>query len=605
MAAPLLQLTGVALTFGGTPLLEGADLMVSAGERLCLVGRNGSGKSTLLKIAAGLIEPDSGTTFRRADATIRYLPQEPDFSGFASVSDYVDAGLGPNDDRNAPRYLMEQLGLRRDESPAALSGGEARRAALVRVLAPSPDILLLDEPTNHLDLPAIEWLEGELAAWKGALVIISHDRRFLANLSRVTVWLDRGKLRRTERGFAAFEAWRDEVLAEEERERRKLDRKIEAEEHWMRYGVTARRKRNMRRVAGLEALRQSRRDARRVAGAVAMSAAEAERSGALVIEAKGVSKTYGGPPVVADFSTRILRGDRIGIVGPNGSGKTTLVNLLIGALAPDGGSIRLGANLQMASLDQRRESLDPDWTVSDALAGGRGDTVMIGGQAKHVVGYMRDFLFAPEQARTPLRVLSGGERGRLMLARALAKPSNVLVLDEPTNDLDLETLDVLEEMIGEYAGTVLLISHDRDFLDRVVDAVIVPEGNGKWLEYAGGYMDMLAQRGDDVRRRSVKREVKAAAPIEARLPRAPAGPAKRKLNFNERHALETLPGRIATLEAEIGRLQAVLADTTLYARDRAAFDQASSAMTAMQSELAAAEERWLKLELLRDEIENA
>lgn len=610
MAAPLLQLGGIALTFGGTPLLEGVDLMVSAGERLCLVGRNGSGKSTLLKIAAGLIEPDRGTTFRKPDATIRYLPQEPDLSGFATVSDYVEAGLGPNDDRNAPRYLMEQLGLRGDENPAELSGGEARRAALVRVLAPSPDILLLDEPTNHLDLPAIEWLEGELAGRKAALITISHDRRFLANLSRITVWLDRGKARRIERGFAAFETWRDEVLAEEERDQRKLDRKIEAEEHWMRYGVTARRKRNMRRVAGLHALRQSRRDARRAAGTVAMSAAEAERSGALVIEAKGVSKSYNGSPVVTDFSTRILRGDRIGIVGPNGSGKTTLVNLLTGALAPDSGTARLGANLQTATLDQHRESLDPDWTVSEALTSGRGDTVTIGGRAKHVVGYMRDFLFAPEQARTPLRVLSGGERGRLMLARALAKPSNVLVLDEPTNDLDLETLDVLEEMIGEYAGTVLLISHDRDFLDRIVDDVIVPEGNGKWLEYAGGYTDMLAQRGDDVRKIDIRRTgarpaVKAVVLDEVKLPRAAAAPAKRKLNFNEKHALETLPGRIAALEAEIGRLQVVLADTTLYARDRVAFDRASSAMTAMQSELAAAEERWLELELLRGEIESA
>ena len=605
MAAPLLQLSDVALTFGGTPLLEGVDLMVSAGERLCLVGRNGSGKSTLLKIAAGLVEPDSGTVFRKPDATVRYLPQEPDFFGFARVSDYVEAGLGPNDDLDAPRYLMEQLGIGGDDNPAALSGGEARRAALVRVLAPSPDILLLDEPTNHLDLPAIEWLEGELAARKGALVIISHDRRFLANLSRVTVWLDRGRVRRIERGFTEFETWRDDVLAEEERERRKLDRKIEAEEHWMRYGVTARRKRNMRRVAGLKALRQKRRDARRAAGTVALSAAEADRSGALVIEANGISKSYGGPPVVADFSTRILRGDRIGIVGPNGSGKTTLVNLLTGALAPDGGSVRLGANLQMATLDQRRESLDPGWTVNEALTGGRGDTVMVGGRAKHVVGYMRDFLFAPEQARTPLRVLSGGERGRLMLARALAKPSNVLVLDEPTNDLDLETLDVLEEMIGDYAGTVLLISHDRDFLDRVVDAVIVPEGNGKWLEYAGGYTDMLAQRGDDVRKLSVKAAVKTGVPIEAKLPRTAAAPAKRKLNFNEKHALETLPGRIATLEAEIGQLQTVLADATLYARDRVAFDRASSAMTAMQAELTAAEERWLELELKRDEIESA
>src|SRR6266404_2222975 len=437
MAPPLIQLKDIALTFGGTPLLSGVELSVSSAERVCLIGRNGSGKSTLLKIATGLVEPDHGSRFVQPGATIRYLPQEPDFAGFATTLAYVEAGLGPGDDRYQARYVLEQLGLRGDEDPARVSGGEARRAALARVLAPSPDILLLDEPTNHLDLPAIEWLERELDTRQTALVIISHDRRFITNLSRITVWLDRGKARRTERGFAEFEAWRDDVLAEEERDRRKLDRKIEAEEHWMRYGVTARRKRNIRRVAGLQALRQSRRDARRAAGTVAMSAAEAERSGALVIETSGVAKSYGSSPVVADFSARMLRGDRIGIVGPNGSGKTTLVHLLTGALAPDSGSVRLGANLQMATLDQRRESLDPDWTVSEALTGGRGDTVMIGGRAKHVVGYMRDFLFAPEQARTPLRVLSGGEGGRLMLARALAKPSNVLVLDEPTNDLDL------------------------------------------------------------------------------------------------------------------------------------------------------------------------
>jgi len=599
MAPPLLQLGGIALTFGGTPLLEGVDLAVAAGERVCLVGRNGSGKSTLLKIVAGLVEPDKGTRFLQPDATIRYLPQEPDLTGFATVADYVAAGLGPHGDGHAARYLLEQLGLTGDEDPAQLSGGEARRAALVRVLAPQPDILLLDEPTNHLDLPAIEWLERELAARQAALILISHDRRFLANLSRITVWLDRGKARRIERGFADFEAWRDDVLAQEERDFQKLDRKIEAEEHWMRYGVTARRKRNVRRVAGLQALRQHRREARRAAGTVNMAVAEAERSGTLVIEAKALGKSF-DRPVVAEFTTRIERGDRIGIVGPNGSGKTTLVNLLTGALAPDKGTVKLGANLAMATLDQRRESLNPDWSVSEALTGGRGDTVMIGGQAKHVVGYLKDFLFAPEQVRTPLRALSGGERGRLMLARALAKPSNLLVLDEPTNDLDLETLDVLEEMIGDYSGTVLLISHDRDFLDRSVNAVLVPEGNGKWVEYAGGYSDMLAQRGDDIRKPAAK---PAAAPAKPKPARPVAEAARRKLNFNEKHALETLPDRMAALEAEVRRLQDKLADPQLYVRDRATFDKASTALAAAQAELHAAEERWLELELLRSQIE--
>jgi ABC transport system ATP-binding/permease protein len=601
MAPPLVQLGGIALTFGGTPLLEGVDLTVAAGERVCLVGRNGSGKSTLLKIVAGLVEPDKGTRFVQPDATVRYLPQEPDLTGFSTVSDYVAAGLGPHGDSYAARYLLEQLGLTGAENPAELSGGEARRAALARVLASDPDILLLDEPTNHLDLPAIEWLERDLAGRRAAIVIISHDRRFLANLSRITVWLDRGKTRRIERGFSDFEAWRDEVLAQEERDFHKLDRKIVAEEHWVRYGVTARRKRNVRRMAGLEALRRQRREARRAAGTVAMTVAEAERSGALVIEAKGISKSF-ERPVVADFSLRVERGDRIGIVGPNGSGKTTLVSLLTGALPPDAGTVRLGANIEMATLDQRRESLDPDWTVSEALTGGRGDTVMIGGQAKHVVGYLKDFLFAPEQARTPVRALSGGERGRLMLARALAKPSNLLVLDEPTNDLDLETLDVLEEMIGDYSGTVLLISHDRDFLDRIVNAALAPEGNGKWLEYAGGYSDMLVQRGADVRKPTAK---PAAAPPRKSAERPAAEPARRKLNFNEKHALDALPARMAKLEAEVKRLNERLADPALYARDRAAFDKATAALATAQTELAAAEERWLELELLRSELEGS
>ncbi len=607
MAAPLLQLSNMALTFGGAPLFESVDLNVAAGERLCLVGRNGSGKSTLLKIAAGFIEPDRGTRFLDPGATVRYLAQEPDLSGFATVAEYVEAGLGLGDDRHAGRYLLQQLGLSGDEPPAALSGGEARRAALARVLAPSPDLLLLDEPTNHLDLPGIEWLEGELGARAAALVLVSHDRRFLANLSRVTVWLDRGKARRIERGFADFETWRDDILATEERDLRKLDRRIEAEEHWMRYGVTARRKRNMRRVAQLTELRRHRRRAQnavRAGRTATLAVAQAEQSGVLVIEAKAIGKSYGSTPIVTEFSTRIERGDRVGIVGPNGSGKTTLVNLLIGGLAPDSGSVRHGANLRMATLDQRRESLNPDWTVAEALTGGGGDNVIIGDQARHVIGYMRDFLFAPAQARTPLRVLSGGERGRLMLARALAKPSNVLVLDEPTNDLDLDTLDVLEEMLGDYPGTVLLISHDRDFLDRIVAGVIVPEGNGKWVEYAGGYSDMLAQRGAEPRRAAQTADVREA-PAKMKPARRPAEAAKRKLGFNEKHALETLPARIAALEAEVARLAAIMADPTLYARDRAAFDRATTALADTQKELAAAEERWLELELLRGEIEQA
>ena len=604
MAPPLIQLKDIRLTFGGTPLLTGVELNVSANERVCLIGRNGSGKSTLLKIAAGLVEPDAGSRFVQPGATIRYLPQEPDFGEHRTTLAYVEAGLGPGDDSYQARYLLEQLGLTGEEDPAHISGGEARRAALARVLAPSPDILLLDEPTNHLDLPTIEWLEAELEARRSALVLISHDRRFLTNLSRATAWLDRGQIRQIDRGFAAFEAWRDEVLAEEEREQHKLDRKIVNEEHWLRYGVSGRRKRNVKRLGNLHALREQRRTYKGTAGGANLVAAEAEKSGRLVIEAKNIGKTYGDRKIVDGFSIRVQRGDRIGIVGPNGAGKTTLVNLLTGAITPDGGSIRLGANIEMATLDQHRESLDPKSTLAEALTGGRGDHVVVGDKPKHVIGYMKDFLFAQEQRGTPLEALSGGERGRLMLARALARPSNLLVLDEPTNDLDLETLDVLEEMLGDYDGTVILISHDRDFLDRVVTSVIVPEGNGRWIEYAGGYSDMLLQRGADLKREHAK----AAPTVEEKRDTRPAASSaapKRRLSFNEKHALETLPKTIEKLQAEIAKQQRLLDDPDLYRKDRGKFDEASAAIATAQNELAAAEDRWLELEVLREEIEQA
>jgi ATP-binding cassette subfamily F protein uup len=603
MAPPLIQLRDIKLTFGGTPLLTGVELNVSANERVCLIGRNGSGKSTLLKIAAGLVEPDAGTRFVQPGATIRYLPQEPDFGERKTTLAYVEAGLGPGDDRYQARYLLEQLALTGEEDPAHISGGEARRAALARVLAPSPDILLLDEPTNHLDLPTIEWLEAELEGRRSALVLISHDRRLLTDLTQATAWLDRGAIRQIDRGFAAFEAWRDEVLAEEERDQHKLDRKIVNEEHWLRYGVSGRRKRNVKRLGNLHALREQRRTYKGTAGAN-LVAAEAEKSGRLVIEAKNIGKSWGDRRIVDGFSIRVQRGDRVGVVGPNGAGKTTLVNLLTGAIAPDSGSIRLGANIEMATLDQHRESLDPKSTLAEALTGGRGDHVIVGDRSKHVIGYMKDFLFGQEQRSTPLEALSGGERGRLMLARALAKPSNLLVLDEPTNDLDLETLDVLEEMLGEYEGTVILISHDRDFLDRVVTSVIVPEGNGRWIEYAGGYSDMLLQRGADLKREHAKA---AAATEEKKEARAavPSPAPKRRLSFNEKHALETLPKTIEKLQAEIAKQQRLLDDPDLYRKDRKKFDEASASIATAQKELAAAEDRWLELEVLREEIEQA
>jgi ATP-binding cassette subfamily F protein uup len=598
-APPLLQLRNIALTFGGTPLLTNAELSVSERERVCLVGRNGSGKSTLLKIAAGLIEIDKGEVFRQPGASLRYLPQEPDFTGFATTLAYVEAGLGPHDDAHAARYMLERLGLTGREDCAHLSGGERRRASLARAMAPNPDLLLLDEPTNHLDITTIEWLEQELEGLRSAIVMISHDRRFLMNLSRTTVWLDRGETRRSERGFSHFEEWRDKVLENEEREQHKLERKIAAEEHWIRYGVTARRKRNMRRVAELNALRERRKGMRRSQGNVDITASEAERSGSLVIEAKHMSKAYGERDIVRDYSTMIVRGDRIGIVGPNGSGKTTLISMLIGDLAPDSGGVRIGKTVQMAQLTQNRDSLDPKMPVTDALTGGHGTTVSVNGRNRHVIGYLKDFLFTPDQTKSPIGILSGGERGRLLLSIALAKESNLLVLDEPTNDLDMETLDVLEEMLVEYQGTVLLISHDRDFLDRLVAGTVVPEGKGRWTEYAGGYSDMLAQRGADLTREAPKKEKKetAAAPASAEPAQA-----KKRLSFKDKHALETLPKQIADMQAKVKTLAAKLDDPQLYARDRAAFEAASAEIGQLQRDIETAEERWLALELEREEL---
>jgi ABC transport system ATP-binding/permease protein len=599
MPAPLLTLQDVQLTIGTTPLLDGAELFVEPGERLCVVGRNGSGKSTLLKIAAGMLEPDGGRRFAQPDATIRYLPQEPDLSGHADTFSYVAAGLAPGDDVSRAHYLLGRLGLSGSEPITALSGGQARRAALARVLAPKPDILLLDEPTNHLDLPAIEWLESELSAMSGALVLISHDRRFLERLSRATVWLDRGKTMRLDRGFSGFEAWRDQLLDEEERDRQKLNRKIAAEEHWVRYGVTARRKRNVRRMAQLGELRREHREARRQLGQVSFSITEQGNAGTRVIETRNISKSYGDKTVVTDFSTRILRGDRIGLVGSNGAGKTTLLNLLTKRLEPDAGTVIHGTNLALVTLDQNRALLDGQVTLRDVLTGGRGDYVEVGGQRRHVMSYMQDFLFLPEQAGTPVEVLSGGERARLLLAKALAKPGNLLVLDEPTNDLDLETLDLLEELIDEYPGTVLLVSHDRDFLDRTVTALLYAEGDGRFTEYAGGYADMVAQRGGGVEAGNKSDTAKKAAPKE----RVRSDTSRRKLSFNDKHALEKLPGQIEKLTAEIARLHHDLADPALYTKDPARITKLSDRLTAAESERSAAEDRWLELEALKEEIE--
>lgn len=598
MAPPLLTLDNIHLTFGSTPLLEGASLTIMPGTRACLVGRNGSGKSTLLKIAAGLIEQDQGTRFLKPGTTVRYLPQDPDLSKFETVRDYVMDGLVGADDAFRVPYLLDALGMNGEESPEVISGGEARRAALIRTLAPEPDILLLDEPTNHLDLPAIEWLENELSRLSSALVLISHDRRFLETLSRETAWMDRGQTKHLMKGFKYFEDWRDETLEQEELEQHKLERKIVREQHWVVHGVSGRRKRNVKRLKDLGTLRQQVKDHRKVQGQATISVTEGTTSGKRVAKVSEISKSFKDREIVSNFSIRISRGERIGILGPNGAGKTTLLKLMMGEMEPDSGTVELGVNLEPLIVDQKRESLNPEWTLADALTDGSGDKVMVGDNSVHVMRYMKDFLFLPEQARTPLHALSGGERARVQLARGLRLPSNFLVLDEPTNDLDLETLDLLQELVADYSGTVVVVSHDRDFIDRTVTRTIAYEGPGQWQVYAGGYSDLIDQRGHGVKARQpeqTKSKQKTNSPVSK--------PKGAKLSYKHKFRLEKLPEEITKLEANIKSLQASLAMPDLFTSDPNAFANGAKALEKAQENLEKAEIEWLELEELREASE--
>ncbi len=599
MAPPLLTLSNIAMTFGSTPLLESANLMIYPRERLCLVGRNGSGKSTLMKIAAGIVEHDTGDRFVKPGVSWRYLPQEPDLSAFKTSRDYIADGLVGADDGGRIPYLLDALGLTGEEDPSVMSGGEMRRAALARTLAPNPDILMLDEPTNHLDLPAIEWLEEELSKSQSAIILISHDRRFLESLSRKTVWMDRGETRDMDKGFGEFEDWRDEFLEQEELERHKMERKVHREQHWVVHGVSGRRKRNVRRLKELGDLRQTIKNQRQVIGNAQITVTEANTSSKQIVKLTDVSQSFGDRPIVKGLSLQINRGERLGLIGPNGAGKTTLLKIIMGELSPDEGKVELGLNLEPLIIDQKRESLNPEWTLKDALTDGANDTVMVGGNSVHVMRYMKDFLFLPEQARTPLHALSGGERGRLQLARGLRLPSNFLVLDEPTNDLDLETLDLLQEMVANYNGTVIIVSHDRDFLDRTVTRTLAYEGPGQWQIYAGGYSDMIAQRGVGVESRKTKKEAaKSSSETEVQKPKPSA-----KLSYKHKFRLEKLPEEMSILEKTIASLEVQMADPDLYTKDPNAFSKISEDLQKTQSKLASAEEEWLELEMLREDAE--
>ncbi|WP_299827046.1 ABC-F family ATP-binding cassette domain-containing protein [uncultured Roseobacter sp.] len=593
---PLLQLNDISLTFGGDPVFEGLDLVVQPGDRVALVGRNGSGKSTLMKVMSGLVEPDRGEVTPGPGVSVGYMEQEPDLSGFDTLGAFAAHGLEPSE-----MYLVERAGEGLKFDPArpveTASGGERRRAALARLMAREPDLMLLDEPTNHLDIEAIAWLENELKQSRKGYVIISHDRAFLRALTRATLWVDRGAVRRQEKGFADFEEWRDTVWDEEDTQRHKLTRKIKAEARWAVEGISARRKRNQGRVRALQDLRAERAAQIKRQGTAAMALDAGPKSGRKVIEATDISKSFGDKAILKPFSITVQRGDRIALVGPNGVGKTTLLNMLIGKEAPDAGTVKLGTNLELALFDQARAQLDPDMSLWDSLTGdpemrvsGKADQVMVRGQPKHVVGYLKEFLFEEAQARAPVRALSGGEKARLLLARIMARPSNLLVLDEPTNDLDVETLDLMQELLGTYDGTVLLVSHDRDFLDRVAATTIAMEGDGKATIYAGGWSDYLRQRGQDDFAGSVVKS-KSSTPSEKPKPAAKSG-----LSFTEKHRLEALPAEIERLEAEIAKLEELLGDPALFTDQPVKFQKATDALVERHEKLSAAEEEWLMLE---------
>jgi len=596
---PILTLSDIMLTFGGNPLFDGVELTVHAGERICLVGRNGSGKSTLLKVMAGLMEPDAGGRFVQPGMAVAYMAQDPDFAGFETLFDYATEGL---DSAEFYRVEMAMEGIKLDPAIRCedASGGERRRAAIAQILASEADLLLLDEPTNHLDIEAIAWLEGHLAQTRKAFVLISHDRAFLRALTRTTLWVDRGIVRRQNRGFEGFEEWRDKVFDDEEMQRHKLNRLIKAEARWAVEGISGRRKRNMGRVRRLQDMRAERTAQIKQVGAAAMAFDAGPKSGRLVVEAIDISKAF-DKPIVQNFSLRVMRGERVALVGPNGTGKTTLLKILTGELTPDTGTIKLGTNLTQAVFDQNRDALNPNQTLWESLTedptmgvSGKNDQVMVRGVPRHVVGYLKDFLFSEAQARAPIRSLSGGEKARLLLARIMAAESNLLILDEPTNDLDVETLDLLQELIDDYDGTVLLVSHDRDFLDRVASTTIAMEGDGQAIAYAGGWSDYQTQRQEVAETPAPRVRKKATAA-------GSSAQVKAGLSFKQEHRLAELPVVIERFEAEIAKLETLLADPELFTRDPAKFQKASDALVARHEMLSGAEQEWIVLEELSAE----
>jgi ATP-binding cassette subfamily F protein uup len=607
MAPPILSYEELGLVQGEGWLFRHLDLHVGPRDRLALIGRNGAGKTTLLKCLAGMIETDEGKRTIVPGTRVVLLEQDPDMSAHQTLEEWVLAG----DDAPAAHEaaaIAGQIGIDLAREVATASGGERRRAAIVRALAQEPDVLLLDEPTNHLDLGAIGWLEEWLGRFRGAFITISHDRTFLTRLTKSCLWLDRGQLRRAEVGFGGFEAWTDKVIEEEQRAAEKLDSKLAQELQWLQRGVTARRRRNQGRLAKLNEMRAQRAAMIGGPGAAKLGLAKDDSKSKTVIDADKVSKSFGERAIIRDFTLRIQRGDRIGLVGANGTGKTTLLKLLTGELAPDSGTVTLAKSLSGIVIDQQRKLMEPSRRVRDVLAEG-GDWIEVRGTKKHIKGYLKEFLFSPELTEAPVGSLSGGERSRLLLAREFARASNLLVLDEPTNDLDLETLDLLQEVIADYDGTVLIVSHDRDFLDKTVTVTLGLDGSGKVDIVAGGYEDWVKRKnpgsspsGGGGGRRPTE-GARSVIPDQVRDAGSPKGAASRKLSYKDQRDLDQLPGEVARIDGEIAAIEELLHDPDLYARDASRFAALSARAATLREEKHAAEERWLEVADLAEQLE--
>lgn len=596
--APIYTLKNIHLAFGDNQLFEEVELYINKGDKICLVGRNGSGKSTLLKVIANIIEADGGDIFVQPGTKTAHMPQEPDLSAYTTLKEAVLSGLLPEEQKD--EYLADiwltRLNIDGSLNPQKASGGECRKAALAKALISEPDILLLDEPTNHLDIATIETLEDIIKEFRGAVILISHDRMFLSHVSKQTFWLDRGKMHINNKGFANFEEWQEQIINQEIIAQNNLNKKIAEETEWLHKGVTARRRRNMGRLRRLIELRRERREQIKQVGNINLNIDEGDFRSKLVIEAKHICKSYNGRDIIKDFSTRIIRGNKIGIVGPNGAGKTTLIKMLTKRLEPDSGHVRIGKNLEEAYFDQNRLTLDPKKTLWQTLCD-KGDHIMVQGHWRHVVAYLKDFLFKPAQAHCPVAALSGGEKNRLMLAKALAQPSNFLVLDEPTNDLDMDTLDLLQEVLDEYAGTILIVSHDRDFLDRVAGSIIYLKGDGTAYEHAGSYSELLEKIKENNTPASKTQPKSQTKPAPV-----PTAKAAKKLSYNQQRMLEVLPEEIAQLEKDINALTEELSDPDLYQNNPQRFDEASAALENKQQEKSAKEEAWLEVSILAEEL---